>query len=183
MDIPEDSRAKFQTKNGRMVLDGGGVLPDLLMDKPVYDACTQALIDQFQLFNFVDKQFAGIDSIPDLEAFRFEAWEAFKDYLKNAEFEYLTDSEKTLESLSKNATSDDLAIQSQIKSIQSSIEKQKSAAIEENKALIIDLIEKEVANKFGYQRGRTQMNLRNDKEVDFAIEVLLDTERYNKILN
>lgn len=183
VDIPEESRAKFQTKNGRMVLDGGGVLPDLLMDKPVYDACTQALIDQFQLFNFVDQQFAGIDSIPDLEAFRFEAWEAFKDYLKNAEFEYLTDSEKTLESLSKNAKSDDLAIQAQIKSIQSSIEKQKSEAIEGNKALIIDLIEKEVANKFGYQRGRTQMNLRNDKEVDFAIEVLLDTERYNKILN
>ena len=63
------------------------------------------------------------------------------------------------------------------------IEKQKSEAVEGNKALIIDLIEKEVANKFGYQRGRTQMNLRNDKEVDFAIEVLLDTERYNKILN
>lgn len=183
VDIPEESRAKFQTKNGRMVLDGGGVLPDLLMDKPVYDACTQALIGQYKLFNFVDKQFAGIDSIPDLEAFRFEAWEAFTGYLKNAEFEFMTDSEKTLESLSNDATSDDLAIQAQIKSIQSLIEKQKSAAIEENKALIIDLIEKEVANKFGYQRGRTQMNLRNDKEVDFAIEVLLDTERYNKILN
>ncbi|MDG1298006.1 MAG: S41 family peptidase [Saprospiraceae bacterium] len=183
VDIPEESRAKFQTKNGRMVLDGGGVLPDLLMDKPVYDACTQALIGQYKLFNFVDKQFAGIDSIPDLEAFRFEAWEAFTGYLKNAEFEFMTDSEKTLESLSNDATSDDLAIQAQIKSIQSLIEKQKSAAIEENKALIIDLIEKEVANKFGYQKGRTQMNLRNDKEVDFAIEVLLDTERYNKILN
>ena len=41
----------------------------------------------------------------------------------------------------------------------------------------------EIANKFGYQRGKTEMNLRNDKEVDFAVEVLLDDEKYKSTLS
>jgi carboxyl-terminal processing protease len=183
VDIPEESRAKFKTKNGRTVLDGGGVLPDLEMEKVEYDAFTQTLIDEYQIFNFVNKQFAGVDSIPDLASFRFEDWDAFKKFLDDTAFEFNTAAEKSLKVLVESAKSDDLDIQAQIKSIRKSIDEQKLAAIESNKAIIIDLIEKEVANKFGYLRGKTQMNLRNDKEVDFAIEILMDQTRYNEVLN
>ena len=183
VDIPEDKRAQFKTKNGRTVLDGGGVLPDLILEKQTYDAFTQALIDQYEIFEFVNQHFAGVDSLPNLAEYKFEAWNDFKDYLNASNFEYKTASEKSLEALKADTETDNLEVQSQIKAIESSINKQKTAAIERNKMTIIDLIEKEVANKYGYQRGRTQMNLRNDKEVEFAIEVLMDTERYNKVLN
>ena len=183
VDIPEDKRAQFKTKNGRTVLDGGGVLPDLILEKQTYDAFTQALIDQYEIFEFVNQHFAGVDSLPNLAEYKFEAWNDFKDYLNASNFEYKTASEKSLEALKADTEADNLEVQNQIKAIESSINKQKTAAIERNKMTIIDLIEKEVANKYGYQRGRTQMNLRNDKEVEFAIEVLMDTERYNKVLN
>ena len=183
VDIPEDKRAQFKTKNGRTVLDGGGVLPDLILEKQTYDAFTQALIDQYEIFEFVNQHFAGVDSLPNLAEYKFEAWNDFKDYLNASNFEYKTASEKSLEALKADTETDNLEVQSQIKAIETSINKQKTAAIERNKMTIIDLIEKEVANKYGYQRGRTQMNLRNDKEVEFAIEVLMDTERYNKVLN
>ena len=183
VDIPEDKRAQFKTKNGRTVLDGGGVLPDLILEKQTYDAFTQALIDQYEIFEFVNQHFAGVDSLPNLAEYKFEAWNNFKDYLNASNFEYKTASEKSLEALKADTEADNLEVQNQIKAIESSINKQKTAAIERNKMTIIDLIEKEVANKYGYQRGRTQMNLRNDKEVEFAIEVLMDTERYNKVLN
>ena len=183
VDIPEDKRAQFKTKNGRTVLDGGGVLPDLILEKQTYDAFTQALIDQYEIFQFVNQHFAGVDSLPNLAEYKFEAWNDFKDYLKASNFDYKTASEKSLEALKADTETDKLEVQNQIKAIESSINNQKIAAIERNKVTIIDLIEKEVANKYGYQRGRTQMNLRNDKEVEFAIEVLMDTERYNKVLN
>ena len=183
VDIPEDKRAQFKTKNGRTVLDGGGVLPDLILEKQTYDAFTQALIDQYEIFEFVNQHFAGVDSLPNLAEYKFEAWNDFKDYLNASNFEYKTASEKSLEALKADTEADNLEVQNQIKAIETSINKQKTAAIERNKMTIIDLIEKEVANKYGYQRGRTQMNLRNDKEVEFAIEVLMDTERYNKVLN
>ena len=183
VDIPEDKRAQFKTKNGRTVLDGGGVLPDLILEKQTYDAFTQALIDQYEIFEFVNQHFAGVDSLPNLAEYKFEAWNDFKDYLNASNFEYKTASEKSLEALKADTEADNLEVQNQIKAIETSINKQKTAAVERNKMTIIDLIEKEVANKYGYQRGRTQMNLRNDKEVEFAIEVLMDTERYNKVLN
>lgn len=183
VDIPEDKRAQFKTKNGRTVLDGGGVLPDLILEKQTYDAFTQALIDQYEIFQFVNQHFAGVDSLPNLAEYKFEAWNDFKEYLNASNFEYKTASEKSLEALKEDTKADNLEVQNQIKAIESSINKQKTASIERNKITLIDLIEKEVANKYGYQRGRTQMNLRNDKEVEFAVEVLMDTERYNKVLN
>lgn len=183
VDIPEDKRAQFKTKNGRTVLDGGGVLPDLILEKQTYDAFTQALIDQYEIFQFVNQHFGGVDSLANLAEYKFEAWGAFKDYLNTSNFEYTTASEKSLKALKEDTEADDLEVQAQIKAIESSINKQKTAAIEKNKVTIIDLIEKEVANKYGYQKGRTQMNLRNDKEVEFAIEVLMNTDRYNKVLN
>ena len=182
VDIPDDERAKFQTKNGRMVLDGGGVLPDFILDKPEQDAFMSALEEQYMIFHFVNTHFANVDSIPNLADFQFDDWTAFTNFLKQEDFQYQTETEVTLESLKTEADKESLELANAYASISKAIDQQKAAALEKNKANIIDRIEKAVANKYGYERGKTQMNLRNDSEVEFAIEVLLDDIKYQQAL-
>ena len=95
---------------------------------------------------------------------------------------YQTETEVTLESLKTEADKESLELANAYASISKAIDQQKAAALEKNKANIIDRIEKAVANKYGYERGKTQMNLRNDSEVEFAIEVLLDDIKYQQAL-
>ncbi len=182
VDIPDDQRAKFQTKNGRTVLDGGGVLPDFILDKPEQDAFMNALEEQYMIFHFVNTHFANVDSIPNLADFQFEDWTAFTSFLKKEDFQYQTETEVKLGSLKTEADKESLELASAYESISKAIDQQKGAALEKNKVSIIDRIEKAVANKYGYERGKTQMNLRNDSEVEFAIEVLLDDIKYQQAL-
>ena len=48
IDIPESERGVFYTKNGRKVLDGGGVKPDLVMDKNEEDDFMKAIKKDFK---------------------------------------------------------------------------------------------------------------------------------------
>ena len=183
VNIPEEQRAKFKTRNGRVVLDGGGVLPDLILEKETNDAFTQNLISRYVLFDFVNEYYAGTDSIANLSDYHFTDWAAFNAYLKKIDFTYKTVAESELEALSKASEQDELTINTQLDAIRKSIESQKALAPEKNKERLISLIEMEIANKFGYQRGQTEMNLRNDNEVDYAVEVLLDDEKYKSTLS
>ena len=47
---------------------------------------------------------------------------------------------------------------------------------------LIKIIEKEIAGRYYYQEGKIKMGLRNDDEIQEAIAVLRDTDKYNEIL-
>ncbi|MCI5083427.1 MAG: S41 family peptidase, partial [Saprospiraceae bacterium] len=53
VDIPDERRSKFKTQNGRTVLDGGGVKPDVTVKKPSDAGVIKSLIDQNLIFDFV----------------------------------------------------------------------------------------------------------------------------------
>lgn len=180
--IPDDQRAVFYTRNGRPVLDGGGVKPDVVLEKPDTSALIQALQRQFVLFDYVTEYCIGIDSLADVENFRFTDWKGFTDFLTKRNFQYETAAENYLKKLRQEADKNDLAIQAEIQTIQSRIETQKKAELEKNKDRIIDLIEKDVATRYGFSRGKIQIGLRNDAEVKEAVGLLNDLERYLEIL-
>jgi carboxyl-terminal processing protease len=86
VDIPEEKRARFQTRNGRTVLDGGGVKPDVVVELPYEAAVVKALKDQFLLFKYVNEYTIGIDSINNLKDFQFDDWAGFKQFLVKKKF-------------------------------------------------------------------------------------------------
>ena len=47
---------------------------------------------------------------------------------------------------------------------------------------ITKLIEKEIASRYFYQKGKIKMGLRNDKEIEEAVKVINDPSRYSQLL-
>ncbi|MBV6653889.1 MAG: S41 family peptidase [Mameliella sp.] len=182
VDIPDDRRTPFTTRNGRTVLDGGGVKPDIMVEKYTDASIVKSLIDQHLIFDFVTAHFSSVDSVVAVEEYQFDDFQAFVDYLDTRSFQYDTESEKLLKKLVKAGKNDGYDLKAEIATIQEGIKSSKKDALQRNEAIIVGLIEKEVATRYYYQKGKIKMGLRNDKEIEDAITLLNDTPRYNEIL-
>ncbi|MBK7409474.1 MAG: S41 family peptidase [Saprospirales bacterium] len=182
VNIPDDQRARFTTRDGRTVLDGGGVKPDVTVGAADQAPIVQALQSQFVIFDYVTQYVLDIDTIADLKAFRFTQWDNFKNYLQKVKFEYQTETDKLLEKTLEQAKKDGYDKEFAAASLQSQLATIKKAELEKNKDVLIDLIEKDIASRFYFQNGKIQIGLRNDQEIEDAVKVLGDTGKYQKLL-
>lgn len=181
-DIPAAERAVFKTRSGREVLDGGGVAPDINLPVLGGKAITQGLLDEFVIFDFVNEWVTTHETIDSVADFRFQDWAKFEAFLQRGDYEYTSKAEKALETALEQAKEEGFKVTEQLMAVQAQVEKEQLAAIQSYKAEIVSIIEKEIAGRYFYQRGEVQMGLRNDREVQEAISVLNDPERYAKLL-
>lgn len=182
VDIPEAERAQFKTKNGRTVLDGGGIKPDIVLPFDTATGVTKALLNQDIIFDYVT-QWALKNGKPDsIETFVFNDWDGFTAYVQSRNFDYETASEKQLKALSNLASTEGLALEADIAAIENKIKAEKKGEIARNKARIIHEIEQEIIGRYFFERGKVRKRLNNDPEVNEAIKLLNDPERYKSIL-
>ena len=182
VDIPDSERAVFKTRAGRKVLDGGGVAPDIELPLLGGKAVTQGLLDNYIIFDFVNEWVTKHPTIDSVADFRFQDWAQFESFIQRGDFEYDSKAEKALEKAMEEAKNEGYDITTQLAAIQAQVDKEQLAAIQQYKEEIIDIIEKEIAGRYYYQRGQVQMGLRNDREVQEAIAVLTDKARYAALL-
>ena len=183
VDIADEKRAKFQTANGRTVLDGGGVKPDVVVDKDKGSEILETLQDDYIVFDFVTQWALKNETIPSVDEFRFTDWADFISYLKKRDFKYDTESERLLEKLRQESRESAYLTAADVDALEAKIEAAKKQDLETNREVIIDLIEKEIASRYYDERGKVRMGLRNDPEVKLAVELLNDKQRYSEILD
>jgi carboxyl-terminal processing protease len=183
-DIQDHLRSKFKTKNGRIVLDGGGIAPDIKMPAKQVFPITKALLDQFIIFDYVNSFCTGKDSIDSVEKFKFNAFQDFIDFTKKKAFSYQLESEILLQKMKleieKSPSTKDLG--GDIKKMEDKISNSKKNDFDNAKTQIIEEIEKEIITRFYFQKGKVQHRLNNDPEVKEAISILSDTNKYKSIL-
>jgi carboxyl-terminal processing protease len=190
-DIPDSQRSKFKTRNGRNVLDGGGITPDIRMDTPELLPVTQALLDQHLIFEYANIFCRNKDSIAAVGTFSFTDYDDFILFLKKKNFSYISEPEKHLaesgKALEKQIATGKADVSqkealAQIEKLKQKLVLSKTAELETAKGQIIDEIEKEIITRYYFQRGKSQQTLDDDAEIKEAISVLRDTKRYKTIL-
>lgn len=185
VDIPDNKRSKFKTLNGRTVLDGGGITPDVKLPAHEMAEVTQALLDQKMIFLYTNDYILKHDSIKNIDDFSFTAYDDFLAYLKKKNFSFNKEAEKEInllqEKCSKNA---DLkaTIGAEIKAMKEKLESEKTKDLVKFKDEIVVELEKEIISRYFYQKGKTKIGLKRDKEVDEAIAILKDQAKYNSLL-
>ncbi|MCB9272841.1 MAG: S41 family peptidase [Lewinellaceae bacterium] len=180
--IPDEKRTPFKTHNGRTVLDGGGVKPDIMVDEFSSEPVVKSLLEQDLIFHYVTEYCLHHDSIASIEGFHFTDFDGFLDFLGQKQFDYDTESEKLLKQLQKKSSEEGYALEAQIGQLEASIESTKKDELVQNKTAIIDLIEKEIASRYFYQKGKIQMGLRNDAEIQQAKSLLNKSGDYENLL-
>ena len=185
VNIPDSLRTVFKTKSGRKVLDGGGVTPDVYIDSETKSTVVKSLVEKFYIFDYVTDFALKNKTISTVKDFHFTQFDEFVKYLEARSYFGETESDKLLNDLREKSKKEKYydAIAADLKAAENKMTAEKKAEILSHKKDITDLIEKEISSRYYYEKGKIQMGLRNDKEIDEAIKLLKDTPRYQKILS
>jgi len=183
VDIPDDKRSKFKTSNGRIVLDGGGISPDVKLDLPQSSELLSALKKDYMIFMFTNAYIENVDTSMANNEIVFDEFNTFISFLEDQKFSYETEAEELLNELRSQIRAVDVSkLDQQLKIIDQSLNQMKMTAYEANRSAIIDAIEIEIATRLAYQRGKAFQRLKNDAEIDEAVKLLNDPARYQSIL-
>jgi len=179
-------QANFKTRNGRLVKDAGGILPDVQLEKNRMSEYTSALFGQYMIFDYATNYVNTYDSIKDIDSFEIsdEVYQEFIQFVNDRKFEYKTQTEYYIEKLQKQAEKDgfDEQLNKDIAEMKENLELLKSKEITKNKKEIARLLRIEILSRYFFMNGKLSASLRDDHEVKAALELLLDNEKYQSIL-
>lgn len=184
--IPDSLKVAFKTKAGRVVYDGGGVEPDVKLEPELLSQIGVALLQKNLIFNYATQYRAKHPDIKKAIEFKLSEadFEDFVAYVSKNDYEYKTESEKTLIELEKTSKEEKYydAIKDQIAELHKKLELDKKNDIYKQKAELMSLLQEEIAERYYYRKGRIEASFINDKEVQKAIEVLNNTQAYKSYL-
>jgi carboxyl-terminal processing protease len=176
---------KFKTKGGRTVYDGGGIMPDIELKSANFSPITTALLKDYAIFDFATNYYYS-HQLTDLNQFNFTQtdFQNFKQFLKEKNFKYNTETEKLLEEAYKKAETDGLTsdIESSYTQLMQTIDRAKETVLDTKIPEIKSLIEDEILKRYFYREGMYTYHLSHSEVVLKAIEILNDTKKYHKIL-
>jgi carboxyl-terminal processing protease len=182
VDIPESERAQFKTRNGRLVLDGGGIKPDVVIPHDTAEGIVRALLDKNVIFDYATEFAMKRPKIDSVEIFEFTDFDGFTQFVQGKNFDYQTASEKKILELREIATREKLPLEAELAALESKIKAEKKEEMAKHKDRILHEIEQEIVGRYYFQRGKVRKNLVNDPEVKEAIKLLNDSTRYKAIL-
>jgi len=174
--IPDSLISEFKTKNGRVVYDGGGILPDYIMETRVLSRLTTAMLYQDKFFDFANKIRSTRDELDKPSDFVLseDDYKEFVGQLEKDSFHYETGSERKLEELIrvvKREKYEDVAGES-LKELQELLKNDLKKDVEAFDDEIRSLLSEEMLSRYYFQKGRIAFMLRDDPSVWKAIEEL-----------
>ncbi len=182
--IPDSERAQFHTRNGRLVLDGGGVKPDVVIELAPPSELLKALRKQDIIFKYVTSYCSQYDSIASIEEFSFEAYDDFAKFVAKSNFAYSTSAETALNELTGMVFDRNLEkeLQSELSLISRTLESDKADHLQRYRDEIVNEIEMDIVGRYLFENGKTRQKLKNDPELKEAIAILNDQSRYAELL-
>src|SRR5690606_34769586 len=175
----------FKTRKGRTVYDGGGILPDIELEEAKKSPITQALIENDGIFNYAThyyyKNSSLGDKIPNITDSDFND---LKSWLRKENFSYNTETQKALEKALETAQKEqvDKSITNQYETLLQNLKKSNETELDKNKNEIKRLLTDEIIVRFQYREGLYNYYIKNNSEIQKAVQILNDKAQYNSIL-
>ncbi len=184
--IPDSLIKTFKTRNGRLVKDGGGIIPDVTVPSDMLNRFTSELYVQNMIFDFATEYYWSQPqpTVPDSLKLKASDMERFAAFLTERKFTYRTDSEALLDELAKAAREEELyndnreTIEKLRSGLGHTLERDMSAYEKD----VAELIESELAGRYFYDSGMVQYSLSRDSQVKEAISIAGDRARYQSLL-
>ena len=179
----------FKTMAGRTVYEGHGITPDVKVKRDPYATVTAYLYGKSYIFDYANKFYSEHKSIDSADRFKIDeaTYQDFMKFVKDKNFSYTTESEKTLEKLKTVAKEEGYLeqIKPQIEQLEKNLEADKANDLLKNRKDIEELLLSEIVGRYYYQKGRIISALQNDPDLERAFEILLNTngkDEYHTIL-
>ena len=182
--VPDSLMTSYETRNGREVKDGGGILPDIITGPVQYSMIIPSLLKERLFFDYATDYRFSHDSISEEFLFSDADFSDFSSYISDKEYTYKTETEKSLEKLKKKAEEEDYFdnLSTEYDILFAKMLENKNNDLQKSKEDIKEILTGEIMSRYFYQKGRIKAGLNFDIEVEKAIEILKEKNEYNKIL-
>jgi carboxyl-terminal processing protease len=177
----------FYTKNGRPVIDGRGIEPDLEIAFEDLSRLSAMLLVKNHIFNYATQYAAQHPTVAPAGEFQLspEDYAAFKSYvMAQTDFDYTTASEEALRKMKETAEKEGYFedISASYNDMLQKVTPSKERDLDKFQKEISELLEDEIISRYYFQEGRAQQQLQADPVVRKGIEILQTPTQYNTIL-
>ena len=190
--IPDSLTKVFHTANGREVRDGGGIMPDVVVESDSLSNISYYLASSGTDSTAVmlDYEVDYISKHPTIAPpSKFEIsdadFEDFKSRVLASGFSYDPESGKYLSNLVKIAKFEGYYddAKEEFDNLEKKLTHNLSKDLDFNKEQLKKILANDIVAAYYYQRGAIENSLNGDKQMEEACRLILNPEEYAKILN
>ncbi|MFC0185482.1 S41 family peptidase [Pseudarcicella hirudinis] len=184
--LPDSLKKAFKTKSGRIVYDGGGVSPDIEVEKQPAPMVAVALSNKNVLFEYANKYHFEHPTIKPAKEFTLSDadYQDFTKWAVSQEYDYTTQVERDLASLEASARKEKYFdnVSEQLNALKTKISHTKESDLLKFKEEIKTLLEQEIVVHYYLQKGTREQSFAKDPEIQEALKLFRDMNRYKTIL-
>jgi len=179
-----DTSQVFYTDNGRPVKGGGGIHPDVVVPGIKLSRLTEALRKQRMFFDFAVHYAAEHPDVSEDFQVGEEVLREFREYIESQDFSYPFAGQTYVEELEEELKQEGLSeALEEVARLREMLEKAKKEDFERSLPYIRMAIRREIASRVGGLAARIRATLPDDPQVQKALELLHDPERYASLIS
>ena len=185
---PDSLTNEFKTKGGRIVRDGGGLVPDSVTPVPEYSRLVYNLVLSNQLFDYATKFAASHSEIPSPRDFRIsdDVFADFVAFVDTTKVKSDKAGETLLEELRKTARTEGFmtdSLSAALDSLAPLLAPDLKRDLYNRRNEIEEFLGREIIARYYNRAGENEYSLAFDKEFAIAKEILLNPKLYNSFLS
>lgn len=175
---------QFKTANGRIVYEGHGIQPDVKIEPEMVSTITVHLYAQNMIFKYANKFYKEHKSIAAPNEFEItdEIYDDFVKFVEQQDFKYTSESEKDFELLVETAKLEGYyeKIKPQLDILENELKNHKDNDLINNRKEISEILKMEIVGRYYFQKGKIISTLKDDVELNRAVEILLNSNGENE---
>ena len=188
--VADSLTREFKTLHGRIVRDGGGIMPDIKVEADSMPNITYylaAVRDSNELIDsWEEKYIAAHPTIAKPSEFKLtdDDFNDFKKTVLASSFKYDPMSGKQLDELEKLAKFEGYYddAKPEFEALRKKLHHNLSKDLDLAKTSIMQVLQSDIVTAYYYQRGAVENGLQIDKQVQAAFDLLADKAKYDSIL-
>lgn len=179
--VPDSLKKVFTTKNGRKVLEHGGISPDSNVTAADAGPMVRELLRKSLFFKFANTYFAA-HKREQFSGMNDAVMQEFRKYLEAEKFDYKEESDGKVTELRTIAERSHYGkeILADLDLLSSALEKEKERGFDRYKDHIAHELEVEMMARVKGEAGRIASSIKNDKQLDVAVDILRNGKAYSK---
>jgi len=185
--IPDSLISKYNTRKGRIVFDGGGIAPDLAVADETLSNLSANLITQSIVFDYATYFNSKTEKIAPPEEFTItpDVYADFIQFVKKQDFKYESKTEEEFDKLIVVAKKEKYYDISKVESdaLKAKIGHNIDQDFEHFKKEISEMMTDEIVSRYYYQKGAIKSALKDDQDIDKALEILHKPDGYAAIFS
>ena len=184
--LPDSLCKTFRTAHGRLVRDGGGITPDIVVEEDSLPDLIAYLEASEQLFDFVTNYCNTHKKIASPTEFQLsdQDFEAFKQHMVKSNFTYDSRTRQALDRVKQWAKFEgyDERAAHEFEALATKLRPNLQIDLDRWRRQVRAVVESAILNNIYGRAGVVAYRLRDDKDLNAAVDVLNDRARYEAIL-